>query len=68
MVVEGENSPDFTLDADYGKQVSLKDYLGEKVVLCFYLTDHTSCYTNEAVEFGMLLKNPTSIRLECYFW
>ena len=68
MVVEGENSPDFTLDADDGKQVTLKDYLGEKVVLCSYLTDNTPGCTNEAVELGMLLKNPTSIMSECYFW
>ena len=51
MVVEGERAPGFTLEADDGREVSLKDYLGEKVVLYFYPKDNTPGCTTEAVEF-----------------
>jgi peroxiredoxin Q/BCP len=51
LVVEGEEAPDFTLEADDGRQVSLKDYLGKKVVLYFYPKDGTPGCTLEAVEF-----------------
>ena len=51
MVVEGEKAPEFTLEADNGSQVSLKDYLGNKVVLYFYPKDSTPGCTTEAVEF-----------------
>ena len=51
MVIEGEKAPEFTLEADYGRQVSLKDYLGKKVVLYFYPKDNTPGCTTEAVEF-----------------
>jgi peroxiredoxin Q/BCP len=51
MVVEGEKAPEFTLKADDGSQVSLKDYLGKKVVLYFYPKDNTPGCTTEAVEF-----------------
>jgi len=51
MVVEGEKAPGFTLEADDGRQVSLKDYLGKKVVLYFYPKDNTPGCTTEAIEF-----------------
>jgi peroxiredoxin Q/BCP len=51
MVVEGEKAPNFTLEADDGRPVSLKDYLGKKVVLYFYPKDGTLGCTREAVEF-----------------
>ena len=51
MVVEGEKAPEFTLEADNRSQVSLKDYLGKKVVLYFYPKDNTPGCTTEAVEF-----------------
>ena len=56
MVVEGEKAPGFTLKADDGSQVSLKDYLGKKVVLYFYPKDNTPGCTTEAVEFRDLAK------------
>jgi peroxiredoxin Q/BCP len=56
MVVEGEKAPEFTLKADDGSQVSLKDYLGKKVVLYFYPKDNTPGCTTEAVEFRDLAK------------
>jgi len=51
MVVIGEKAPEFTLEADDGRRVSLKDYLGKKVVLYFYPKDNTPGCTSEAVEF-----------------
>jgi len=51
MVVEGERVPGFTLEADDGRQVSLKDFLGKKLVLYFYPKDNTPGCTTEAVEF-----------------
>jgi peroxiredoxin Q/BCP len=51
MLVEGDKAPEFTLEADYGRQVSLKDFLGKKVVLYFYPKDNTPGCTTEAVEF-----------------
>jgi peroxiredoxin Q/BCP len=47
MVNEDEKAPDFTLQADDGKEVSLKDYRGKKVVLYFYPKDGTPGCTKE---------------------
>lgn len=51
MIVEGEQAPNFTLEADDGSQVSLKDYRGKKVILYFYPKDETSGCTTEALGF-----------------
>lgn len=51
MVAVGEEAPDFTLEADDGKQVSLKDYRCKKIVLYFYPKDGTPGCTTEALEF-----------------
>ncbi len=51
MVNEGEEAPDFQLEADDGREVSLSDYRGKKVVLYFYPKDGTPGCTREAVEF-----------------
>ena len=48
---EGEKAPDFTLESDEGKQVSLKALRGKPVVLYFYPKDDTSGCTTEACEF-----------------
>lgn len=56
MVSEGEKAPDFTLQADDGKELSLSDYRGKKVVLYFYPKDGTPGCTREAVEFRDLIK------------
>ncbi|MEM3713287.1 MAG: thioredoxin-dependent thiol peroxidase [Thermoproteota archaeon] len=47
----GVNAPDFTLQSDEGKKVSLKDYRGRKVVLYFYPKDGTPGCTQEARRF-----------------
>lgn len=36
MIAEGKAAPDFTVDTDEGKSVSLQDYRGRWVVLYFY--------------------------------
>ena len=51
MVDVGETAPDFALISDEGKEVSLRDYLGKKVVLYFYPKDGTPGCTQEAKEF-----------------
>lgn len=56
MVNEGEKVPDFTLQADDGRKVSLSDYQGRKVVLYFYPKDGTSGCTTEAIEFRDMIK------------
>jgi peroxiredoxin Q/BCP len=47
----GTPAPDFTLSAKDGKQVSLRDFRGQWVVLYFYPKDFTSGCTKEARNF-----------------
>ncbi len=51
MVVVGEKAPNFILETDEAKQVTLEDYRGKKVVLYFYPKDGTPGCTTEALEF-----------------
>jgi peroxiredoxin Q/BCP len=44
-------APDFTLQADDGKPVSLSNFRGKKVVLYFYPKDETPGCTTEALGF-----------------
>ena len=48
---EGDPAPSFTLPASNGETVSLKDYLGKKVVLFFDPKDDTPGCTIEACNF-----------------
>ncbi|MBP2681206.1 MAG: alkyl hydroperoxide reductase/Thiol specific antioxidant/Mal allergen [Candidatus Krumholzibacteriota bacterium] len=41
MIEAGSKAPAFSLFADDGKKVSLKDYAGRKLVLYFYPKDAT---------------------------
>jgi peroxiredoxin Q/BCP len=41
MVDAGKKAPAFSLVADDGRKVSLKDFAGQKVVLYFYPKDDT---------------------------
>jgi thioredoxin-dependent peroxiredoxin len=36
MLKEGDKAPDFSVTADNGKRVSLKDFRGRNLVLYFY--------------------------------
>jgi peroxiredoxin Q/BCP len=47
----GDQSPNFTLISSEGKEVSLTDFLGKKVVLYFYPKDMTPGCTMEACSF-----------------
>jgi len=51
MLEEGAIAPDFTLEADGGREVSLSHYRGKKVVLYFYPKDNTPGCTTEACNF-----------------
>jgi peroxiredoxin Q/BCP len=51
MVEEKAHAPDFTLAADDGSDVRLRDLRGKKVVLFFYPKDDTPGCTVEAREF-----------------
>ena len=51
MVDIGESAPDFTLMSDEEKEVTLRDYRGQKVVLYFYPKDGTPGCTKEAQGF-----------------
>lgn len=48
MLEIGNKAPDFTLTADDGSQVSLSDYLGQKVVIYFYPKADTPGCTQQA--------------------
>jgi len=47
----GDKAPDFSLPTGDGKNLSLKDLKGKKVVLYFYPKDDTSGCTKEACSF-----------------
>jgi peroxiredoxin Q/BCP len=49
---EGDKAPDFTMEADGGKSVSLKDFAGKPLVLYFYPKDDTPGCTTEAIGFS----------------
>ena len=56
MVNEEEEAPDFTLQADDEREVSLSDFRGKRLVLYFYPKDGTPGCTREATEFRDLIK------------
>jgi len=51
MLQAGDPAPDFTMDADKGGPVSLKDLRGKTVVLYFYPKDDTPGCTRESCAF-----------------
>ena len=52
MLTEGMQAPAFTLADKDGKNVSLADFLGKKVVLYFYPKDNTPGCTRQACAFA----------------
>jgi len=48
MLETGSTAPGFTLTSDEGKQVSLSDYAGRKVILYFYPKADTAGCTEQA--------------------
>ena len=51
MLEVGLKAPDFTLQDQEGKNISLKDFLGKKVVIYFYPKDNTPGCTKQACSF-----------------
>jgi peroxiredoxin Q/BCP len=51
MLKVGDKAPDFTLTSEAGKEISLKDYRGKRVLLYFYPRASTPGCTIEACEF-----------------
>jgi peroxiredoxin Q/BCP len=54
QIAAGDKAPGFTLPRDGGGTVSLKDFLGGKLVLYFYPKADTSGCTREALDFTAL--------------
>jgi thioredoxin-dependent peroxiredoxin len=54
MLRPGDAAPPFSLPATGGREISLSDLRGRKVVLYFYPKDDTSGCTREAQEFSAL--------------
>lgn len=57
----GAAAPAFTLPADSGRDISLSDYKGKKVILYFYPKDNTSGCTVEAKAFRDHLADFTAL-------
>jgi peroxiredoxin Q/BCP len=53
---EGDKAPEFSVTADNGKTISLKDYRGQNLVLYFYPKANTPGWINEASEFRDAIK------------
>jgi thioredoxin-dependent peroxiredoxin len=51
MVAVGQAAPDFTLQANSNRTISLQDFRGQYVVLYFYPKDMTPGCTTEACDF-----------------
>ncbi|ODS01730.1 alkyl hydroperoxide reductase [Methyloceanibacter superfactus] len=60
----GDKAPSFTLPADGGGKVSLKDFKGKTVVLYFYPKDDTSGCTAEACAFRDALPDFSKVDAE----
>lgn len=52
MIEAGTKAPNFTLNDKDGKNVSLSDFLGKKVVLYFYPKDNTPGCSRQACAFA----------------
>jgi len=52
MLEVGKKAPDFSLLNQDEEKISLKDFLGQKIVLYFYPKDDTSGCTKEACSFS----------------
>lgn len=54
MTVEGSPAPDFSIEGDEGRRLSLAGFKGRKLVIYFYPKDDTSGCTQEAIDFTAL--------------
>jgi peroxiredoxin Q/BCP len=60
----GDHAPDFTLSDDAGREVSLSDHRGRKVVVYFYPAAMTSGCTKQACDFSDSLESLRSAGYE----
>ena len=51
MLLSGTKAPDFILPNEEGELISLKDFLGKKIVLYFYPKDSTPGCTQQALGY-----------------
>lgn len=52
----GDKAPEFTLPSDGNREISLKDYQGQNVILYFYPKDDTSGCTKQAQGFSEFIE------------
>lgn len=52
MLKAGDKAPDFSLESDSGRKLSLSDFAGKTLVLYFYPRDNTPGCTREAQAFA----------------
>ena len=55
-VEPGKKAPAFSMSADGGGKIALKDFAGKTLVLYFYPKDDTSGCTKEAIDFSKEVK------------
>jgi peroxiredoxin len=55
MIGVGEKAPDFTLRNENGKEVSLADFRGRKVLIVFYPFDFSSVCTDQLTAYQEIL-------------
>ena len=53
MIEQGMKAPDFTLEDKDGNQVSLSQFLGQKVILYFYPRDNTCLLYTSVFPIGI---------------
>jgi len=66
MLETGMKAPDFTLADKDGKQISLSDFLGKKVVLYFYPKDSTPGCTRQACAFAAAYEDFKKSRIRLF--
>lgn len=63
MLKEGDSFPDFSLNDNSGKTVTLSDLKGKKAILYFYPKDDTPGCTAEACDFRDAMPNFEGIQI-----
>lgn len=64
MLETGIKAPNFTLKDKDGKEISLSDFLGKKVILYFYPKDNTPGCTKQACTFASAYEDFKTVNAE----
>ena len=64
MLETGTKAPNFNLKDKDGKEISLSDFLGKKVILYFYPKDNTPGCTKQACTFASAYENFKTVNAE----